>query len=329
MIYLFLFLIITNFILWKNIKFLSLKLNLFDLPNKNLKIHDKKISIISGFFLLLNALIIFIFSVFLNNINEIKILSDQNILIILFVVFLLGYLDDRMSLKPTIRLISFSFIFALFLYFNPTYNLQNIQIDSFQFTLSRNYSIAFTTFCFIIYLNAFNFFDGINLQAGLHTIYIYIVLLLKLDFNYEIIFLLLFYICFLIFNGKNLVFLGNSGAYLSATILSITLIHYFKKEILTPTEIFILMSIPGLDMIRIIFSRLSKMKNPFKGDLNHIHHLLKNKYGDFKTNTIVIFVQIINYLFYLFFKNEILSIIFSILIYLLLIFISNKRYEKI
>lgn len=328
MIYLFFFLILTNFILWKNINFLSLKLNLFDFPNKNLKIHDEKISIISGFFLLLNVLIIFIFSVFLNN-DEIKILSDQNILIVLFAVFLLGYLDDRISLKPTIRLISFSFLFALFLYFNPTYNLQTIQIDNFQFTLSRNYSIAFTIFCFLIYLNAFNFFDGINLQAGLHTIYIYIVLLLKLDFNYEIIFFVLFYVCFLIFNGKNLVFLGNSGAYLSATILSITLIHYFKKQILTPTEIFILMSIPGLDMIRIILIRLSKMKNPFKGDLNHIHHLLKNNYGVINTNIIVIFAQIINYLFYLFFKNEILSIIFSIVIYLLLIFITKKRYEKI
>lgn len=328
MIYLFFFLILTNFILWKNINFLSLKLNLFDFPNKNLKIHDEKISIISGFFLLLNVLIIFIFSVFLNN-DEIKILSDQNILIVLFAVFLLGYLDDRISLKPTIRLISFSFLFALFLYFNPTYNLQTIQIDNFQFTLSRNYSIAFTIFCFLIYLNAFNFFDGINLQAGLHTIYIYIVLLLKLDFNYEIIFFVLFYVCFLMFNGKNLVFLGNSGAYLSATILSITLIHYFKKQILTPTEIFILMSIPGLDMIRIILIRLSKMKNPFKGDLNHIHHLLKNNYGVINTNIIVIFAQIINYLFYLFFKNEILSIIFSIVIYLLLIFITKKRYEKI
>jgi hypothetical protein len=32
--------------------------------------------------------------------------------------------------------------------------------------------------------------------------------------------------------------------------------------------------IPGIDMFRLFCLRLYNKKNPFKGDLNHLHHLL-------------------------------------------------------
>ena len=122
-----------------------------------------------------------------------------------------------------------------------------------------------------------------------------------------------------------MVFLGNSGAYLSATLISIFLIYYYKKHIFSAAEIFVLMSLPGLDMLRIFLSRLSKLKNPFNGDLNHIHHLSVNKLGLIKSNILISFIQILNYAFFLISKNEILSICFTIMVYILLINFTKHR----
>ena len=43
--------------------------------------------------------------------------------------------------------------------------------------------------------------------------------------------------------------------------------------------------VPGIDMLRLFMTRIYNKKNPFKGDLNHLHHLLKNKFNNLlKTN---------------------------------------------
>ena len=46
------------------------------------------------------------------------------------------------------------------------------------------------------------------------------------------------------------------------------------------------MLIPGIDMIRLFFERISK-RNPFSNDRWHFHHLLLNKYGYVKTIIII------------------------------------------
>ena len=48
------------------------------------------------------------------------------------------------------------------------------------------YGIFFTLFCFLVFLNAFNMFDGINLQSCLYSLIIFLNL-----FNYSNLSLLL------------------------------------------------------------------------------------------------------------------------------------------
>ena len=42
-----------------------------------------------------------------------------------------------------------------------------------------------------------------------------------------------------------------------------------------PEEIFIILSLPGLDMFRLFLVRIFYGKNPFSPDRNHIHHLIE------------------------------------------------------
>ena len=121
---------------------------------------------------------------------------------------------------------------------------------------------------------------------------------------------------------KYRIFLGDSGNYLISTCIAIILL---KENSQQPTlyyaeEIFLLLIIPGLDMLRLFIVRISNKKNPFKGDHNHLHHKLFYKVGNF--NTILIYLMLINLPIYIFFFTEdfLLSLIFtSVMIYFILL----------
>ena len=91
------------------------------------------------------------------------------------------------------------------------------------------------------------------------------------------------------FNISNKIFLGDSGIYILSIILSSSLIyeHNIQKNIIFADEIFFLLLLPGLDLLRLTFKRLLNFKNPFFGDREHIHHLLINNYSLKVTNFIL------------------------------------------
>tara|TARA_B100001175_G_scaffold295481_1_gene283583 strand:+ start:24913 stop:25929 length:1017 start_codon:yes stop_codon:yes gene_type:complete len=329
-IYLTIFFLILNIILWKNLNYITKIFDVYDIPNKKLKLHDNKVSLISGFYIFLSVLLFFFLSKLeffsLKNI----ILDDYKIIIFITTIFIIGYMDDKKGINPLLRLFLFTIVFTVFLISSEEHIIKEVNFINYKIQFNTNFNIFFTIFCFLVYLNALNFFDGINLQAGLHCILILFILFVKSNFNLEIYIIVIFYLFFLYYNWNNLAFLGNSGTYISAIIISLFFINFSQQKIITATEIFVLMSLPGIDMIRLVIVRIYKNKNPFKGDLNHLHHLAKKKIGLFKTNMIIIFSQVINYLIYIIFFNDYLSFFTSVLIYIVLytFFINDKNLIK-
>ena len=93
------------------------------------------------------------------------------------------------------------------------------------------------------------------------------------------IFFVLLLICFIflgILNFRNQIFLGDGGAYLISAILGVTFIYQYKNfnNFLFGDEVFIILMIPAIDMLRLFIIRLINKKHPFKGDLNHLHHIV-------------------------------------------------------
>lgn len=85
------------------------------------------------------------------------------------------------------------------------------------------------------------------------------------------------------------------------------------------------MIVPGFDMFRLFVQRLIKKRNPFKGDLNHLHHIIKKKFGYFVAILInCSFFITLNTLRFFFNFNTIFLLISFIIIYLFLFFIVNK-----
>ena len=115
--------------------------------------------------------------------------------------------------------------------------------------------------------------DGVNMMSASYIIFFLIILFLK--FNYIFIFLYLIFILlfFLYLNYKNKTFMGESGIIFLGYILSyFVIIAYKEKRIDNVEEVFLMMAIPGFDLLRVSLARLICLKSPLNPDNNHIHH---------------------------------------------------------
>jgi UDP-GlcNAc:undecaprenyl-phosphate/decaprenyl-phosphate GlcNAc-1-phosphate transferase len=328
--------LIINFFFILNYKKISSIINLYDYPDKKRKIHSKKIPLIGGIIIYINFFLLLIFVVSIPDFFEENLKSvfnkKSNFINLFFIssfIMFLGIYDDKKNLNAYLKLL----ILIIFTYILLTFN-NDLIIDSiflillnFEF-LTHNYAIFFTILCFLLFINASNLYDGINLQLGPYFIFIFFIFIFKLELLlFSILFLIpLFVFCYLNYNGK--IFLGNSGAYfISFLIASILIIQNNLDTVISPEEIFLIMSIPGLDMLRLFIYRIFKKKNPFSADKEHLHHYMIINFNMRVSQVYIFVLSIIPFCLYQFYKS--LYVIFAtivayILIYILL-FIMKKR----
>ena len=117
-------------------------------------------------------------------------------------------------------------------------------------------------------------------------------------------------------NLKNMLFLGDGGVYLLSIILSISLIyeHNIHKNIVYADEIFFLLLLPGLDLLRLTISRSLNKKNPFYGDRKHLHHLLINKFSLVFSNIFLLFMSFLPLVLFIFLDLNFFLVFFTFLI---------------
>ena len=300
---------LTNFIIlitfnlivyWIIIKYryrISEKLRILDIPNIARKKHSKPMPLIGGIQILFFLTIFFLADYFLKNL----IIFDSSIYLICLFVFIIGFIDDRSHLSGYIKLGSLYLILLLCLFFSETLNLDKLYFEKFSKLFNLGYFNIFLTAFFIVALiNAYNLCDGIN---GLALI-IGIIWITYLNFflyeinNLFIIFFIILLIVTIYFNLKNYFYLGDSGSMLLPAFIGLITIHEYNKNLndltFIPVEkIFILFMIPGLDMCRVFYIRLINKKDPFKGDRDHLHYYLIDKYNNITTLLIYSLLMIV------------------------------------
>jgi UDP-GlcNAc:undecaprenyl-phosphate GlcNAc-1-phosphate transferase len=194
--------------------------------------------------------------------------------------FLLGLLDDKISISANLKLIIQILILFIVLLLDPNLKIEYIKFSFFDKKIYLNeFSLIFSILCFLLFINAFNMFDGINGQSGLYAIINFLIFYL---FLVKLIFLLIMFIMviFLYKNFKNKIFLGNSGSYLISFLISFYYVKFYNTGIINEADfIGLIMLIPGLDLLRLFFHRIYKGKNPFSPDRNHLHHILLRKFN--------------------------------------------------
>ena len=258
------------------------------------------------------------------------VIKNLWVIILTTLIFFIGIWDDIFNISYKIRLLSIFLIIFIFLKIDNRFVVEYLYFKSLDKTfILGDFSFYITPVFIMLLLNSINMADGINGNSSLIFLYFFILIFdSNNQLNPFLILITLPLIIFLIFNLKNLSYLGDSGVYFISTFISLYLIEHYKTNTtnFACEEIFLILMIPGIDMFRLFCIRIYQKKNPFKGDLNHLHHLLINKFN--LTTSLIFYGLLVLWPFSLnsMFDNLVLYLIFiNLLIYSFLIFYLKKN----
>jgi UDP-GlcNAc:undecaprenyl-phosphate GlcNAc-1-phosphate transferase len=192
-------------------------------------------------------------------------------------ITVLGWLDDKMDLKPAVKFAG-QFLIAL------AVALVCKRITLFIPSLAFSYAV--TIFWIVTVINAFNFMDNMNgLCAGVGAIGAFIFALIAAAHGEYLVAITGFLMCgalvgFLPWNFPNArAFLGDAGSHLVGYLLAVMAIlpHFYTKQephrfaVLAPL---LVLAIPLLDLAQVSFLRTLNKKPFWIGDTNHLSHRL-------------------------------------------------------
>ena len=325
-------LISIELLLLNNSKKIGSLISLIDIPDGIRKFHKTPVPLVGGLILCVVIFLNSISFIFLN-INYLKFE------IILFLVFLtiFGLIDDKYNLNANFKFLFLIIFFTIFFLINNELAVSKLRFSSFRFELNfyEYIIIPFTVLSSLLLINSINMIDGKNgLCASIQIIILIFLTFYIFKHQYhvngvlnfyedELVFIYLYflYLCFfLIFNIKGKVFLGDSGAYLGSFIIIYLILNIYSKNLfLNCEQIFFLLMVPGIDMLRVFLIRILNKKNPFKADAEHLHHLIGRKITSHLKITMVISLALLipNLLINIFPKFTLVILFFSLSIYIL------------
>jgi UDP-N-acetylmuramyl pentapeptide phosphotransferase/UDP-N-acetylglucosamine-1-phosphate transferase len=330
-IYLLSSLIFTNLLFIIFYKSITNKINLFDHPNLKRKIHKTKIFLGGGILFEINIIVLIIllsYNNFLEKDYFYSLKSYISFFIIPLFLFIIGYFDDKKNLSANIKLILVSLIIYCAVTIDSDLLITEIKFNTLEkvFYLS-NFSTVFSVLCFLLFINAFNMFDGINLQAGVYSFLIFFIFLINNVLPILSIFFLITLSFYIILNYLNKIFLGETGCILISYYISYFFIKSYNIEkAFFADQIILYLLFPGLDLFRLFFYRIINKKNPFAADANHLHHYLLKKYEPVKVFIIIFLAYALPIIVSNLMNNFYLGIIFTIINYSVLLKIyGNKK----
>ena len=118
------FLFILNFLFFLNFNKFAKKINLYDIPDYNRKIHIEKTASLGGIIFFINISLIFLteffnlFKIFNNLFNKSELIQ---LYAYYFLFWLLGILDDKKNLKVFFKTLVSSILIFSYLYLNILY----------------------------------------------------------------------------------------------------------------------------------------------------------------------------------------------------------------
>ncbi|MDX6748497.1 MraY family glycosyltransferase [Geminicoccaceae bacterium 1502E] len=189
----------------------------------------------------------------------------------------LGYADDRWTLRPAVRLAVAGLLFAGVAFFVPALRLTELDMESQGLWKLGMLAMPMTVLCAVTFLNAVNMADGRNgVVLGMSICWLYglgcYAPLALLPF------FLFFIVCLVVvfmYNMAGRLFLGDSGSYLLAAVIGLISIRLYNLEPGLPLALAILwFLVPVLDCLRLIVTRVRAGRSPFSADSDHLHHHL-------------------------------------------------------
>ncbi|HHT22724.1 MAG TPA: undecaprenyl/decaprenyl-phosphate alpha-N-acetylglucosaminyl 1-phosphate transferase [Bacteroidales bacterium] len=255
-------------------------------PNKRTS-HNGNVPNIGG----LNIFISFLITVFLFSYEIIA--SLQFVLMGLFVILIIGFIDDLINIKASTKLLG-ELVSGFFLIVIADIRLSNLHgfLGIYEIPILLSYALSF--FVFIVVVNAMNLIDGIDgLASGLGILYslffaIYFQFTNHLYLSiaaYTMVGSLIVFFIYNVFGSKSKIFMGDSGSLLLGYLFNVFVFSFCEmnangdvpetyKMNAAPAVAFTILIVLLFDTLRVMGTRIKKGYSPFKADKNHLHHLL-------------------------------------------------------
>lgn len=313
------FIFLLAFIISYGMAFISIytgrKFKILDHPDNKRKIHKNSVPRTGGLGMFLSFfLMYFIFRNFF---------PFDYILLILFLVFLVGFIEDIFHIRFRWRL------FLLFLIFISLYPLHLFITDFGLFSLPKFFAFLFIIFCIVGIVNAYNFVDGINgLSSFLGVISSFFIFLTALYYNdlklanFVLIGIGAIFGFFIRNFLKGDIFMGDSGSYFIGSFIGISaLLLLNRNPQISPWAVLLFSFIPVFETLFSMYRRKKVKKSIFKPDRLHLHHRLLKRYNknEKKVVFVISFIQVlIGMIAFLFKTNLPILILFTFLSIMLL-----------
>ena len=332
MTYIIFFIITTilHFVLLNKSKKIANYINLNDKPDNIRKFQIKPTPLIGGVIICL----ILILNLFFLRISDIYF-NKNEFIFFLPLITIIGLIDDKYDLSANIKFLITTIFFILFFYLNKSLTISELRFSSFSYVqyVYEIISIPLTILCCLLLTNSINMIDGKNgLCTSIQLIILFFLAFYivkqsyleygEINFNNEKLILILIYslllIIFLFFNLKGSIFLGDAGAYLGSFIIIYLILDIYSNNslVLKCEQIFFILILPGIDMLRVFILRLIKKKNPFKADSEHLHDLIGRKIKSHKKITFIISLS-------LFIPNLIILLFPAQMLFFFVVYISS------
>ena len=267
--------------------FISKKLDFYDKPNIR-KIHDSKVFNTGGIIIYFFYLIIVNFFEFNHNI--------ELIISIGFFICMIGFIDDRINLNPSIKII-FIIIPSAHLILSGI-NINNLGNYEYIGLLNLGkFQLPFLILATGLLINATNYIDGID--GLLLTFFIcclgyYIFLIEETNTIYLIKLLLVPVILNLIMNllpskSKIKIFSGNTGSLFIGFFISFLTIELYNSFNIHPVYLIWPLWYPVYDFLFVSTNRAILKKSIFSADNSHLHHKVLIKFKKNHLKTILLF----------------------------------------
>jgi UDP-GlcNAc:undecaprenyl-phosphate/decaprenyl-phosphate GlcNAc-1-phosphate transferase len=275
--------LITLFVTPVVIQFFHRK-NLTDLPGKR-KVHKVVTPSMGGVVIFLGVIISLLMWFPLQG-----FIHYRYLLMALGIIFLIGFRDDFMPLKPIYKILGQLLAGTLVIF------LMQIKLQSFYGLfglglLPEPLAIGLTLFVMVVITNSFNLIDGLDGLAGTIST---ISLVFFGGWFYLVEVPHLAYLCFAFAGGvlaflrfnwePSRLFMGDTGALLLGFFFSIMAIrfvnlnyeldpsHPYRFEANISAAMCVIL-IPLFDTLRIFILRVMQRRSPFSPDKGHLHHV--------------------------------------------------------
>ena len=295
--------------------YLSTYLRYFDKPNKR-GIHKRPIINTGGLILYL----FFLSTIFKNELN----FNIELIISIGFFVCLTGFVDDRINLTPSTKIVLI-IIPSIYLILKGISISDLGQYEYLGKLELGKFKIPFLILAIGLLINATNYIDGID---GLLLIFFLSCLLyyIFLIDDIKTINLLKFFVMASFLNlilnllpskNKFKVFSGDSGSLFIGFFISFMTIELYNSFNIHPAILIWPLWYPVYDFLFVSINRLINKKSIFKPDNTHLHHIIYKKFNGNRVSPIILFFLVNSSIIFIGYKISEISKLLSLSIFIL------------